>query len=184
MLRLTAKPPEHELPWMLGFIALAVVIPPLLSSVYEEANKDTSHSDSLLKEAIQFVLGLFFAAGLITSGMVNPEKVIRFLDLSSPHWDPSLLFVFIGALPLGIVGFRPMLQGTKPVLAATTSFPTRTDIDMPLIIGAILFGIGWGAAGVCPGPALVQFGAHLTSRHTIGFVLTMILGSLSCSAVQ
>lgn len=100
--------------------------------------------------------GLLFGMGLTISGMVNPVVVLGFLDLAG-DWNPALLFVMIGALLVSLPGYW-LLKGRKPLFAVEQMVPTRRDIDWPLITGAVLFGIGWGIAGICPGPSFALFG--------------------------
>ncbi len=116
--------------------------------------------------------GLLFGAGLTLSGMVNPAVVLGFLDLAG-NWNPALLFVMIGALAVALPGYW-LLQGRKPVFAAEQIVPTRRDIDRPLILGAVLFGVGWGIAGICPGPSIALFGIKPVSAAI--FVLAMTAG--------
>jgi uncharacterized membrane protein YedE/YeeE len=120
-----------------------------------------------------FVCGLLFGAGLTISGMTQPAKVLGFLDVFGA-WDPTLAFVMVAALLVSLVGFRLAHQQAKPALAAEHLWPTRTDIDRSLLIGSALFGIGWGLAGLCPGPALVNL-ATLMPR-VIVFALAMAGG--------
>lgn len=96
--------------------------------------------------------GLLFGIGLTISGMVNPAIVLGFLDVTG-QWNPTLLFVMVGALAVALPGYW-LLKGRKPVLAETQQVPTHRDIDRPLVLGAMLFGVGWGIAGICPGPAI------------------------------
>lgn len=101
--------------------------------------------------------GLMFGAGLVLSGMSNPAKVLAFLDLGAiaqGGWDPSLAFVMAGALLVTVPGFALLRRRTKPALADSFQWPTARTIDRPLVLGAVCFGIGWGIAGICPGPAL------------------------------
>jgi uncharacterized protein len=97
--------------------------------------------------------GLVFGAGLLISGMVQPTKVLGFLDIFGA-WDPSLAIVMAAALAVSVPGFRLASGRPRPLLAAKSFWPTRSDIDRPLIVGAALFGVGWGLVGLCPGPAL------------------------------
>jgi len=122
---------------------------------------------------IIFLSGLLFGLGLIVSGMINPGKVIGFLDVFG-QWDPSLAFVMAGAVAVTFVGFRFILKQNSPRFAATFSLPTRTDIDTPLVIGPILFGLGWGLVGLCPGPALVALTA--TPKTIWLFFVSMLAG--------
>lgn len=120
--------------------------------------------------------GVIFALGLIISGMVNPAKVLNFLDIAGA-WDPTLAFVMGGALLITIPGFRLVLKRrSKPLLAERFQLPTKQDLDPRLILGAVLFGIGWGLAGLCPGPALTALASGLLP--VVGFVAAMIAGSL------
>jgi len=119
------------------------------------------------------VCGLIFGWGLLISGMVEPTKVIGFLDVFGA-WDPSLAVVMAAALGVSGVGFRLVAARPRPVFAAQSSWPTRTDVDAPLVIGAILFGVGWGLVGLCPGPALENL-ATLSPR-VIAFVVAMACG--------
>lgn len=120
-----------------------------------------------------FLSGLLFGLGLIVSGMINPAKVIGFLDLFG-QWDPSLAFVMAGAVAVTSVGYRFILKQKHPRFASTFSIPTRTDIDAPLIIGPILFGLGWGIVGLCPGPALAAITA--APNTTWVFFVSMLAG--------
>ncbi|ODP34268.1 DUF6691 family protein [Pandoraea sp. ISTKB] len=120
--------------------------------------------------------GLVFGVGLILAGMANPAKVLGFLDLAG-KWDPSLAFVMGGAVAVGLVGFR--LARSQPL--AWTGEPRvwpslrgLGDVDKRLVIGALLFGVGWGIAGICPGPALVLLGAG--SGKAVLFVVAMVAG--------
>ncbi len=96
--------------------------------------------------------GLIFGLGLILSGMTNPSKVIGFLDIAG-SWDPSLAFVMGGAILVGIIAFQ-FARGRKPILGGVMHLPIADKIDRRLVLGALTFGIGWGLAGYCPGPAL------------------------------
>lgn len=97
--------------------------------------------------------GLIFGLGLALAGMTDPAKVIGFLDIAGA-WNPALAFVMGAGVIVTFIGYRLVLARPKPVLDAKFQIPTRTDIDLPLVGGAALFGIGWGLAGYCPGPAL------------------------------
>jgi uncharacterized protein len=99
------------------------------------------------------VCGLIFGAGLLISGMVQPTKVLGFLDIFGA-WDPSLAVVMVAALAVSVPGFMLANGRPRPLLAARSLWPAETNIDLPLIVGAALFGIGWGLVGLCPGPAL------------------------------
>lgn len=122
-----------------------------------------------------FVCGLIFGAGLLISGMNQPEKVLGFLDIFG-EWDATLAFVMAGAVAVSAIGFALARRSTAPVFATRFSWPERRDIDAPLVAGAILFGIGWGLVGICPGPALVNLAGF--SLPIVVFVVTMVLGML------
>lgn len=118
-------------------------------------------------------LGLLFGVGLVVSGMSDPAKVLNFLDLFGT-FDPSLAFVMGGAVLVAFIGFRLALARQAPVLAPRFQLPTRRDIDARLIVGAALFGIGWGLGGFCPGPAFTALG--LAAAGTLVFLPAMIAG--------
>ena len=122
-----------------------------------------------------FLCGLIFGFGLLISGMTQPAKVLGFLDIFG-RWDPTLAFVMAAALVVSGTGFALMRRWTRPVLAAQYLWPTRTDIDRRLIVGSILFGIGWGLVGLCPGPALLNLASQMP-RVTV-FVLAMAAGMI------
>jgi uncharacterized membrane protein YedE/YeeE len=105
--------------------------------------------------AAAFVCGIVFALGLGISGMTQPSKVIGFLDFAGA-WDASLAFVMIGAICVYFIAFRMTRRMRAPLLAAQFSIPKRTDLDAQLILGAAIFGAGWGLGGFCPGPAIVS----------------------------
>ncbi|MGB0920609.1 MAG: DUF6691 family protein [Alphaproteobacteria bacterium] len=117
--------------------------------------------------------GLLFGIGLVLSQMVNPAKVINFLDLFGA-WDPSLAFVMGSALLTAAIGYRFVLKQPAPSFADTFQLPTAKDIDLKLVGGAALFGIGWGLSGYCPGPAIVGTGLAITP--TLIFLVTMLAG--------
>jgi uncharacterized membrane protein YedE/YeeE len=116
-----------------------------------------------------------FGLGLLISGMANPAKVLNFLDAAG-SWDPSLAFVMAGAVAVTFVGYRFAWRRPAPLLADRFYLPTAKDIDRPLLLGAAIFGIGWGLAGFCPGPALVSL--PLLAKGTIAFVPAMIFGAV------
>lgn len=116
--------------------------------------------------------GVLFGLGLAISGMTDPNVVIGFLDLFG-DFNPALMFVLGGAVGTTLIAFRFVLRRPSPLLASDFQLPTRKDIDARLLIGAGLFGIGWGLAGYCPGPALVSFGALIDTA--VVFVPVMLL---------
>ena len=122
-----------------------------------------------------FICGLIFGAGLLISGMTQPEKVLGFLDIFG-DWDATLAFVMAGAVAVASIGFALARRSAAPVLAARFFWPERRDIDAPLVAGAVLFGIGWGLVGICPGPALVNLAGF--SLPIVVFVVAMVLGML------
>ncbi len=122
-----------------------------------------------------FALGALFAIGLGISGMTQPTKVIGFLDVAG-HWDPALMFVMGGAVVVTFLGYRWVLRRPLPLLAGRFDIPTRSDIDASLLGGAALFGIGWGLAGFCPGPAIVALAGG--SLDVLMFVAAMFVGFL------
>jgi uncharacterized protein len=123
--------------------------------------------------ASAFVAGLVFAIGLGVSGMTNPDKVIGFLDVTG-QWDASLAFVMAGAIAVHVVAAQWALRARRPLWTVAFTIPRSTRIDAPLVVGAGIFGLGWGIAGFCPGPALVDLVAPSTSVLT--FVSAMIAG--------
>lgn len=123
--------------------------------------------------ALAFVAGLVFGVGLIVSGMANPARVLGFLDLFG-RWDPSLAFVMAGAIAVGSVGFALARRRTLSLLNTPMHLPTAREIDRRLIVGALLFGVGWGLVGFCPGPALVALGAG--EGKAVVFVAAMLVG--------
>ena len=120
-----------------------------------------------------FLCGLIFGSGLLISGMTQPTKVLGFLDIFG-RWDPTLAFVMAGALAVSSAGYALARRQIRPVIAAQHFWPKKTDIDRPLVIGSVLFGIGWGLIGLCPGPALENL-ASLSPRVFV-FVIAMIAG--------
>jgi uncharacterized membrane protein YedE/YeeE len=120
-----------------------------------------------------FGCGLLFGAGLLISGMTQPDKVLGFLDLFGA-WDATLAFVMAGAVAVTAAGFALARRRGIPLLAEKLRWPDRSDIDAPLVTGAILFGIGWGLVGLCPGPALVNLAG--LSGPVIVFVIAMAAG--------
>jgi len=109
---------------------------------------------------IALALGLIFGLGVVISGMVNPAKVLNFFDFAG-SWDPSLAFVMGGALAVTAAGYAIILRGNGPLLAPRFSLPTAREIDPGLIAGAVLFGVGWGLSGFCPGGLVPALGVGL-----------------------
>lgn len=131
--------------------------------------------------------GALFGAGLVISGMSNPHKVLNFLALDA-QWDPSLLVVMAAATLTTFIGFRLSWRRKTPLFDEQFHLPTRRDIDRPLVLGALLFGLGWGIAGYCPGPALTALmiapseGAWFVASMMIGMALQRISARRTTSA--
>ena len=119
------------------------------------------------------IAGLIFGLGLVISGMMNPAKILNFLDLFGT-FDPSLIFVMGGAVVVTFIGYRLVLGRARPLLADRFSLPTVKDVDVPLIAGSALFGLGWGLSGFCPGPALTAL--PLMQLGTLVFIPAMLAG--------
>jgi uncharacterized membrane protein YedE/YeeE len=129
------------------------------------------------------IVGLLFGVGLIVSGMTNPAKVTSFLDLAG-RWDPSLAFVMGGAIVVGLVAFRMASSRAKSLLGDAMRLPTARHIDRRLVLGGLAFGVGWGLAGFCPGPALASLAGGgskpliFTGAMVAGMVIFEILERL------
>jgi uncharacterized protein len=126
---------------------------------------------------LQFAIGLIFGLGLLLSGMSNPAKVLNFLDLggiAAGTWDPSLALVMAGAVAVTFVGFNYVLKRSQPLFAEKFRLPTKAEIDRRIILGPAIFGVGWGLAGFCPGPALTALG--FGSKSALLFVAAMLAG--------
>ena len=123
--------------------------------------------------ALQFLVGLLFGLGLLLSGMTDPGKVLAFLDLGGA-WVPSLALVMGGAVAVGLVGFRLARDRTHAILGNRMQPPDVRTLDRRLVVGSLAFGVGWGLAGFCPGPALVSVAAGQTQAAL--FVLAMLAG--------
>lgn len=117
--------------------------------------------------------GLVFGLGLIVSGMVNPAKTLGFLDVTGT-WDPSMALVIGGAIAVGLVAFALAGRRAVSLLGAQMRLPSSRHVDRPLVVGSVLFGIGWGIAGFCPGPGLVSFG--MGEGKSLVFVAAMLMG--------
>ncbi len=136
-------------------------------------------ADAMPLVLVSFACGFIFGAGLLISGMTDTAKVLGFLDIFGA-WDATLAFVMAGAVAVSSIGFVLARRRGAPVFAAQSLWPTRRDIDVPLVTGAALFGIGWGLAGLCPGPALVNLAG--LSLPVIVFVAAMAVGMLGHDA--
>ena len=133
-----------------------------------------------MRNAAAFGTGALFAVGLAISGMTKPSKVVGFLDIAGA-WDASLAFVMVGAIAVHFVAYRIISRRSSPLFDAKFHLPTRKDIDTRLVLGAALFGVGWGLGGFCPGPGLVAAGAG--SPNALVFVAGMTIGMLIENAV-
>ena len=122
-----------------------------------------------------FAAGLLFGLGLMVSGMTNPSKVIGFLDVAG-NWDPSLILVMVSSLGVCIPSFKLILRRQRPLFEDKFYLPTAKDLDSRLLGGAALFGIGWGIAGLCPGPAIT---ALVTMNNSIVLFVIAMLGGMA-----
>ncbi|MBB97972.1 MAG: permease [Rhodobacteraceae bacterium] len=128
-----------------------------------------------------FAIGLVFGIGILVSGMANPAKVLNFFDIAGT-WDPSLAFVMGGALIVTAIGFRLVLSRSHPLLAGGFSLPTKRDIDVRLLGGAAIFGVGWGIAGFCPGGVVPALG--LGRPEPAIFVAALVAGMLIVRLIE
>ncbi|MGB2079065.1 MAG: DUF6691 family protein [Vibrio sp.] len=142
----------------------------------------TGVSMNIKQIGIVLLSGALFGAGMVLSGMVRPDKVLGFLDLSG-QWDPSLAFVMGGGLITFMSGYHLWIKPkSKPVLTENFNTPNHSKIDKQLVLGAALFGVGWGLAGICPGPAM----ASLSSAHLglVVFIAMMALGQFIAAQLK
>ncbi|MDO9049416.1 MAG: YeeE/YedE family protein [Methylobacter sp.] len=128
-----------------------------------------------------FFVGLLFGLGLIISGMTDPSKIIAFLDLAG-DWDPSLIFVMGGAILIGAVAFTIAKKRQRSLLGAPMQLPSETELDKGLLIGSLVFGIGWGLSGFCPGPAVVSAASGQPKAWI--FVASMLSGMALYSLIE
>jgi uncharacterized membrane protein YedE/YeeE len=129
-----------------------------------------------MRTAVAGIWGVVFGVGLALGGMTNPAKVLAFLDVAGA-WDPTLAFVMGGALGVSALGFALARRRERPWLSAGFSLPSRKDVDVPLVTGAALFGVGWGLIGLCPGPALASLARG--SAEVWIFVVAMAAGAFA-----
>ncbi|MFK7958277.1 MAG: DUF6691 family protein [Lysobacterales bacterium] len=130
---------------------------------------------------LTYLTGLVFGVGIAISGMINPAKVINFFDFAGT-WDPSLALVMGSALVVSFIGYRLVFMGSKPMLGDAFQIPARRRIDPPLIAGSVIFGIGWGISGFCPGGALPALGTG--KKEVLMFVAALIAGIVAVKAVR
>jgi|TARA_A100001518_G_scaffold3994_1_gene4846 hypothetical protein len=133
-----------------------------------------------MKTLVGYIAGLLFGLGLTISGMTDPERVLGFLDIAGA-WDPTLMFVLGGAVITNFMGYRLVLRRPHPVFGERFQLPTRQDLDIRLIGGASLFGIGWGLSGYCPGPAFASISG--LSAPLFAMLVTMVMGWFLARAI-
>lgn len=122
-----------------------------------------------------FTVGFIFAIGLGISGMTQPQKVVGFLDLFG-NWDPSLIFVMVGAILVHFVTYRIVRKRESPLLSTQWHVPTKKEITPALVTGSLMFGVGWGLGGFCPGPAVTSLASF--EIKPLVFVISMLIGML------
>ena len=130
---------------------------------------------------VSIISGVIFGLGLAISGMINPAKVIGFLDIFG-NWDPSLAFVMGGGVGVTAISFRLILKRSTPLFGGSFHLPTASDLDGRLLGGAAIFGIGWGLSGLCPGPAFASL-EYLDPKIGL-FVVALIVGSYLARFIQ
>jgi hypothetical protein len=131
----------------------------------------------MMKEKLMALMaGLVFGLGLSISQMIDRDRVLGFLDVAG-IWDPTLLFVLLGAVAVTVITFRFVLRRSQPIFADQFHLPTKKEIDLPLVVGSAIFGIGWGIAGYCPGSGITAL--ILGIWNPVLFVIAMIAGSLT-----
>ena len=128
-----------------------------------------------MKNSVALLCGMLFGVGLSLSGMTDPQVVLGFLDLFGA-WDPALLLVMMGAVPTAYIGYRWVFKRSHPVFASQFYLPTQQAIDKPLLLGALLFGVGWGLIGLCPGPAIASLAYG--RAEIVVFIMSMVMGKL------
>ncbi|MCW4150285.1 YeeE/YedE family protein [Halomonas sp. 18H] len=133
-----------------------------------------------MKTLMGYIAGLLFGLGLTISGMTDPARVIGFLDIAGA-WDPTLMFVLGGAVVTNFIGYRLVLRRSHPIFGERFQLPTRQDLDIRLIGGASLFGIGWGLSGYCPGPAFASIIG--LSAPLFAMLVTMVMGWFLARAI-
>lgn len=125
------------------------------------------------QDLVAALSGVLFGVGLALAGMTQPARVIGFLDITR-RWDPTLIFVMVGGIAVHTLGYRLVTRRPTPLLAARFLLPTRRDLDARLLVGAALFGVGWGLGGFCPGPGITSLVTGNPS--VIAFVVAMLVG--------
>lgn len=132
-------------------------------------------------QLVTLVSGALFGTGLALAGMTRPEKVISFLSFFR-DWDPSLIFVMGGAIAVHALSWRLLKGRASPLLGGSFLVPTRRDLDARLLVGAVIFGVGWGLAGYCPGPGITSLVSGSVTPWV--FVLTMLAGNVAAAKVE
>ena len=134
-----------------------------------------------MTQIVALLIGAVFGGGLYLAGMTNPSKIVNFLDIAG-NWDPSLIFVMGGGIPVAAIGFFILKKREKPLIFDEIQVPTHGVIDRPLVIGSVLFGVGWGVSGLCPGPAFAS--VLLEPAIIIPYLMALVLGSLAYDRIQ
>ena len=134
-----------------------------------------------MTQMVALLIGAVFGGGLYLAGMTNPSKIVNFLDIAGT-WDPSLIFVMGGGIPVAAIGFFILKKREKPLIFDEIQVPTYGVIDRPLVIGSVLFGVGWGVSGLCPGPAFAS--VLLEPAIIIPYLMALVLGSLAYDRIQ
>ena len=134
-----------------------------------------------MEKLIALISGMLFGAGVTISGMVNPMKVLNFLDISGT-WDPTLILVMGAALLVTLIGYQVIFRRKAPLFAPSFRLPTSQHMDAKLMGGAALFGVGWGLGGFCPGPAVASLVFGRT--ESITFVIAMAAGMILAKQLQ
>ncbi|MFO0652475.1 MAG: DUF6691 family protein [Polyangiales bacterium] len=134
-----------------------------------------------LQNAVSLLSGALFSVGLARAGMTRPEKVVGFLSFFRA-WDPSLMFVMAGAIAVHATVWRALKGRRSPLLGGRFMVPTRRDLDARLLVGAAIFGVGWGLGGFCPGPAIASLAT--AAPAVIGFVLAMLAGNFAAAKAE
>jgi len=134
-----------------------------------------------MTQMVALLIGAVFGGGLYLAGMTNPSKIVNFLDIAGT-WDPSLIFVMGGGIPVAAIGFFILKKREKPLIFDEIQVPTHGVIDRPLVIGSVLFGVGWGVSGLCPGPAFAS--VLLGPAIIIPYLMALVLGSLAYDRIQ
>jgi len=127
-------------------------------------------------QIISLLLGSLFGGGLYLAGMTNPKKVLNFMDIMG-NWDPSLIFVMAGSIPVAAIGYRLMLRRAVPIIFNSIQIPSIAAVDARLVIGSLIFGVGWGISGLCPGPAFAT--VLIQPQVTAIYLVALIAGSLA-----